>query len=354
MRSFEHGYLLEQPISHDLLMMVRTLGEYRGRQSLYQEQSPEVLETLKRVAMVQSVESSNRIEGVTVSADRLEAIVAKKTTPKGRSELEVAGYRDVLAGIHANAHRMILTPDLLLRFHRQMYARTPEKGGRWKEQDNAILEVHPDGRQFIRFRPVSALATPEFIKSLCILYHHAIDQRQAEPLLLIASFIFDFECIHPFRDGNGRIGRLLTLLLLYQAGYEVGRYIGLERIIEESKDTYYEVLLESSHGWHEAKHDLRPWWNYFLGTLIAAYKEFEERVGTITTARGAKREMVRQAVGRLHDQFSVQELRRACPGVSPDMVRVVLRELQADNLLTCTGRGPGALWRKKGNIPKKG
>jgi Fic family protein len=315
---------------------------------MYKEQSPELLETLKRVAMVQSVESSNRIEGVTVAPERLEAIVMKKTTPRTRSEEEVAGYRDVLAEIHANANRMTLSPELILRFHRQMYAHTSEKGGHWKEKDNAILEARPDGRQVIRFRPASTLVTPEFMKKLCALYHQAMHQGKAEPLLLVASFVFDFECIHPFWDGNGRIGRLLTVLLLYQAGYEVGRYVSLERTIEESKETYYEALLKSSEGWHEAKHDLRPWWNYSLGTLIADYKEFEERVGTLLTARGAKREMVRQAVERLPDQFTVQELRRACSGVSQDMVRVVLRELQKENLLKCIGRGPGALWRKKG------
>jgi Fic family protein len=349
MRSFEHGYLLEQLISQEMLMMVRTIGEYRGRQSLYQEQSPEVLETLRRVAMVQSVESSNRIEGVTVAADRLEAIVARKTTPKGRSELEVAGYRDVLADIHANANRMVTGPDLLLSFHGQMYARTPDKGGRWKEKDNAILEVEPNGQQFIRFRPVSALATPEFIKRLCMLYHQATDRREAEPLLLIASFIFDFECIHPFWDGNGRIGRLLTLMLLYQAGYEVGRYISLERIVEESKETYYEVLLKSSHGWHEAKHDLRPWWNYFLGTLIAAYREFEERVGTITTAKGAKREMVRQAVKRLPDRFRIAELQRVCPGVSYPTLKRALEDLKRQKKVRCLGKGRDAQWERIGS-----
>ena len=349
MRSFEHGYLLEQLISQEMLMMVRTIGEYRGRQSLYQEQSPEVLETLRRVAMVQSVESSNRIEGVTVAADRLEAIVARKTTPKGRSELEVAGYRDVLADIHANANRMVTGPDLLLSFHGQMYARTPDKGGRWKEKDNAILEVGPNGQQFIRFRPVSAIATPEFIKRLCMLYHQATDRREAEPLLLIASFIFDFECIHPFWDGNGRIGRLLTLMLLYQAGYEVGRYISLERIVEESKETYYEVLLKSSHGWHEAKHDLRPWWNYFLGTLIAADREFEERVGTITTAKGAKREMVQQAVKRLPDRFRIAELQRVCPGVSYPTLKRALEELKRQKKVRCLGKGRDAQWERIGS-----
>jgi Fic family protein len=349
MRSFEHGYLLEQPISQNLLMTVRALGEHRGRQSLYQQQSPELLETLQRVAMIQSVESSNRIEGVTVAPDRLEAIVAKKTAPRGRSEQEVAGYRDALAAIHAKANRMVLTPDLILQLHRQMYARTPEKGGQWKEKDNAIIEVLPDGRQVIRFRPVSVLATPEFIKKLCTFYHAAIDQRQAEPLLVIASFIFDFECIHPFWDGNGRIGRLLALLLLYQAGYEVGRYISLERIIEESKETYYEVLLTSSHDWHEAKHDLRPWWNYFLGTLTAAYREFEERVGTITTARGAKRAMVQQAVKRLPNRFRIAELQRVCPGVSYPTLKRALEDLKCQRKVHCLGRGRDAKWERIGS-----
>jgi Fic family protein len=353
MRSFEHNYFLEQLISQDLLMMVRTVGEHRGRQALYQEQSPEILETLKRAAMVQSVESSNRIEGVTVAPDRLEPIVARKTRPRTRPEEEVAGYRDVLAEIHARASRMTLSPELILGFHGRMYAHTPEKGGEWKEKDNAIIEVLADGRQVVRFRPVSALATPGFVMKLCASYHYATDERRAEPLILIASFILDFECIHPFADGNGRIGRLLTLLLLYQAGYEVGRYISLERIIEESKETYYEVLLKSSQKWHEASHDLRPWWNYFLGTLIAGYREFEERVGRIASARGAKRQMVRQAIERLPEQFTLRELRRTCPGVSPDMVRFVLRELRDEGLLTCAGRGPGAIWSKRGNIPIK-
>jgi len=348
MRSFEHGYLVEQPISQELLMTVRVLGEYRGRQNLYHEQSPEILETLKRVAMVQSTESSNRIEGVTVEHDRLEALMAHKTKPKDRSEQEVAGYRDVLAEIHANATRLTLTPELILKFNRQMYAQTTEKGGHWKQKDNAILEVRSDGRQVVRFKPVSALASPKFMKKLCQLYHDAMDEGKAEPLLLIASFIFDFECVHPFWDGNGRMGRLLTLLLLYQTGYEAGRYISLERIIEQSKETYYEALLKSSHHWHEARHDLRPWWNYFLGTLIAAYKEFESRVGTLKTARGAKREMVRQAIERLPDEFTASELRHACPGVSPDMLRVVLRELQKAGRLTSISHGRGARWGKRG------
>jgi Fic family protein len=349
MRSFEHGYFLEQLISQDMLMTVRMLGEHRGRQSLYQEQSPQLLEAFKRIAMVQSVESSNRIEGITVDRDRLDAILAKKSKPENRSEQEVAGYRNVIAEIHANENRLTLSPELILRLHREMYALTGEKGGRWKEKDNAILEVHPDGRQIIRFKPVSALSTPSFMKKLCQLYHQAMDERRAEPLLIITSFIFDFECIHPFWDGNGRMGRLLTLLLLYQAGYEVGRFISLERIIEESKETYYEALLKSSQHWHEAKHDLRPWWNYFFGTLIAAYKEFEERVGVITSARGAKRNMIRQTIERLPTRFRFSELHRACPGVSYPTLKRALFDLKREKKVKCLGKGRDAEWERTGS-----
>jgi Fic family protein len=180
-------------------------------------------------------------------------------------------------------------------------------------------------------------------------FNQARDREEADPLLLIATFVLDFECIHPFRDGNGRIGRLLTLHLLYQAGYEVGRYISLERIVEESKETYYETLLKSSQGWHEGKHDLRPWWNYFLGMLTAAYKEFEERVGTITSARGAKREMVRAAVDRLATRFTIGDLKRACPGVSYPTLQRALADLRKEKKVRCLGRGPDAAWERIGS-----
>ncbi len=348
MRSLEHGYLLEQSISQDLLMAVRTLGEYRGRQELFRKQSPEVLETLKRVAMIQSVESSNRIEGVTVAADRLEPLVTKKTMPRDRSESEVAGYRDALAEIHTKSNRLRVSPALILDVHRRMYARTQEPGGQWKQKDNAILEVRPDGRPVVRFRPVSHVAAPDFVEQLCELYHRAVDERQVEPLLLIPAFVLDFECIHPFWDGNGRVGRLLALLLLYQHGYEVGRYISLERLVEESKESYYDTLQKSSRDWHEARHDLRPWWDYFLGTLIAAYKEFEDRVGIITSARGAKREMVTKAVGRLSVRFRIRDLQRVCPGVSYPTLQRALADLRRAGKLRCLGRGPDAEWERKG------
>ena len=346
MRSFEHGYYLETPLSHALLMTMRSLGEFRGRQTLYADQFPEVLDTLRRVAIVQSTESSNRIEGITVAPGRVEALVAKKAKPRDRSEQEVAGYRDVLASIHTNHADLQLSTRLILDWHRALYRFTDEKGGKWKEKDNAILEVRPDGRQAVRFRPVSALSTQEFMKQLLTLFKQATDNTETDPLLLIATFILDFECIHPFKNGNGRIGRLLTLLLLYRAGYEVGRYISLERIVEESKETYYDALYKSSQGWHEGKHDLRPWWNYFLGMLIASYKEFEDRVGTITSARGAKREMVRSAIERLPERFAIADLKRACPGVSYPTLQRALADMRKEKKVRCLGRGPDAEWER--------
>ena len=349
MRSFEHGYLFETLISHSLLIAMRALGEFRGRQILYASQSPQVLETLRRVAMIQSTESSNRIEGVTVEPQRIAPLIAKKVKPRDRSEQEVAGYRDVLADIHSSHASMHLSPGLIKDWHRKMYRYTGEKGGEWKQRDNAILEVRPDGRQVVRFRPTSAVATPNHMERLAGLFDEALAEGKTDPLLLIASFIFDFECIHPFADGNGRIGRLLTLLLLYQSHYEVGRYVSLERIIEDSKETYYEALRESSEGWHEARHDLRPWWEYFLGMLTAAYNEFESRVGTITSARGAKREMVENAILRLPVRFRFADLRRACPGVSYPTLKRALANLRAKGKLRCLGKGRDAQWERIGS-----
>jgi Fic family protein len=344
MRSFEHGYLLETPISHSLAMTLRAIGEFRGRQVLYSEQSPEVLETLRRVAMIQSVESSNRIEGITVLPERLPELVMEKTTPRDRPEQEVAGYREVLDDIHLHHATLRLSTKLILQWHRTMYRYTGEKRGRWKDRDNAIVEVRPDGRQVVRFRPASALVTPEFMQRLVHLFDESLAEGKTDPLLLIASFILDFECVHPFIDGNGRVGRLLALLLLYHAGYEVGRYISLERIVEESKETYYEALRKSSQGWHEARHDLRPWWEYFLGMLTAAYNEFEARVGTITSARGAKREMVRRAIERLPDPFTIADLRRACAGVSEPTLKRALSEMAKEGRIRRLGVGPAAQW----------
>ncbi|EKD51599.1 MAG: hypothetical protein ACD_62C00222G0006 [uncultured bacterium] len=351
MRSFEYDYLLETPISHSLLADMRVIGEFRGRQFLYTEQSPQILEALRRVAMIQSAESSNRIEGIEVLPERIGNLVEKKTRPRDRSEQEVAGYRDVLGSIHVNHKRLPLTNDLIRQWHKTMYHYTSERAGNWKKKDNAIFEVRPDGKQVVRFQPVAAISVTSFMNKLINLFDHMVDQKKTDPLLLIASFVLDFECIHPFTDGNGRLGRLLTQLLLYRCGYEVGRYISLERVVEDSKETYYEALFKSSQGWHEVKHDLRPWWSYFTGMLLAAYNEFESRVGTIISAKGAKREMVRRAINHLPQRFTIDDLRRACPGVSYPTLQRVLTDLKKQKNVECLGRGPDAEWNIRKRYP---
>lgn len=348
MKSFEHGHLREMPISHGLLSSAGLLGEFRGREGLYARQSPEVLNTLRRAAIVQSVESSNRIEGITVADGRIDPLVLNRSKPRDRAEQEVAGYRDVLAQIHADPERPKLSTELILSFHRGVYRYADPKAGGRKRSDNAILEVRPDGRQVVRFRPVSALATPKYMARLVELHAGELAAGKVEPLLAGAAFVLDFECIHPFADGNGRVGRLLTLLLLYQSGYSVGRYISLGRIVEQSKETYYEALYKSSQGWHEGRHDLRPWVDYFLGTLIAAYNDFEARVGTISSAKGAKRELVKNAIHHLPPRFTVGELERVCKGISRKTLVRALRDLRAQGAVRCLGRGPNAQWERVG------
>lgn len=327
-------------------MAMRAIGEFRGREALFTRQFPEVLETLRRAALIQSTESSNRMEGITAPADRIEPLVANKTKPRNRSEQEIAGYRDVLSSIHVNHARMRLSTELIRDWHRAMHRYTEQKGGAWKDADNAITEVGPEGRRVVRFKPVSASVSPQYVDALVRMFNEDLAEGEADPLLLIASLVLDFECIHPFTDGNGRIGRLLTLMLLYQSGYEVGRYISLERVVEESKETYYEALFKSSQGWHKAEHDLQPWWNYFLGMLTAAYKEFESRVGNISSARGAKREMVEDAVLRLPARFRLADIQRTCPGVSYPTLKRALANLKRKRKLRCLGRGRDAEWER--------
>lgn len=323
---------------------MRALGEYRGKQQLYFAQSPEVLSDLRQIAVIESTESSNRLEGVVVAKDRLKSLVIKNATPKSRSEQEVAGYRDALALIHESAENMPFSEGVVRQLHTVMYRYMPQAGGNWKATNNDIVEKHPDGTVRVRFQPVPAHLTPMAMADLIGRYQVADDQHLADPLVLIPLSVLDFLCIHPFPDGNGRVARLVTLLLLYQCDYAVGRYISLERIFEESKESYYETLEASSQGWHEGRHDVRPWLDYFWGALLRAYREFEERVGTIERGRGAKSDRVRAEVQKRRQSFSISDIEQACPGISRDTVRMVLRAMKAEGLIAPTGKGRGAKW----------
>lgn len=347
MKSFESRHLAQQPITQNLLQTVRLLGEYKGKELLFKNQIPQALETLRQTAAIQSTESSNRIEGITAPHKRLLDLVADKTTPQDRSEQEIAGYRDVLATIHSNHEAIHLTTGIVLQFHRDLYRYGAAEGGHWKSMDNAITERLPDGTQRVRFQPVSTFDTSRYMEDLLREFTESWQTGEVEKLLVIPAFVLDFLCIHPFRDGNGRMARLLTLLLLYQAGYEVGRFVSLERIIENSKESYYDALYRSSQGWHEGHHDLLPFTEYLLGTFVAAYREFESRVGTLTSARGAKTSLVEEAIARLPDGFRMADVERLCPSVTRDMIRVVLRKLKQEGAVWSEGAGVTAVWRKR-------
>lgn len=327
--------------------LMNSISEYKGKQELYARQSPQIIKALVEMALIESAESSNRIEGVTVEKNRLKPLIIGHSRPRDRSEEEVAGYRKALDLIHKKHNSLDITPETIKEMHRLSHAQTGD-AGEWKKKDNEIIKKNPDGRVEVIFKPVLSRLTPETVKQLCLMYKHSIEQLKYPPTYAIACFVLDFLCIHPFRDGNGRVSRLLTLLALYHHGYEVGRYISLERIIEESKETYYEALQKSSKQWHDAKHDIEPWLYYFLGTINSAYREFEQRAGKIKSPRGAKTELVIQAINSQMAEFSISDIERECPGISRDMVRVIFRQLRKEKKIICLGKGQSAKWKRIG------
>lgn len=345
--SFRDGRLAKLALPAGTVWLLTDIAEAKGRQALSAKQAPQLLRALREMALVQSVESSNRIEGVTVAPERLRPLVIGNAKPQGRSEEDVHGYRQALNLIHTSACDLSVTPDVIRRLHR-LAQQGAGDAGQWKQVDNEIIELREGAAPVIRFRPVPVAGAPAAVDELCVSYRHAISQTEMSPLVAVAALVLDFLCIHPFRDGNGRVARLLSLLTLYHHDYEVGRYISLERLIEQSKDDYYEALRRSSADWHEGRHDLLPWLNYFLTIIRRAYRELEDRAGNVKSPRGAKTALVAAAIDSFPGDFRLAELEHACPGVSRDMVRRVLRELQKSGKVACLGRGPGAAWRKKG------
>lgn len=346
MKSIEKQYIENLKFSPEIIASLRSIGEYKGKEELYTRQSPDTLEKLLESAIVESTESSNRIEGITAPHKIVENIVKRNATPRTRSEQEIAGYRDVLNLIHQSHKDIPLTENVILQFHSMLYRYTTKKSGFWKKMDNEIVDINPDGTKTTRFKTVPAGKTQEYMYKLISSYNEYVKNDSYDSLILAPLFVFDFLCVHPFSDGNGRIGRLLTLLLLYQAGYRVGKYISLERIIESTKSTYYDALAESSKNWHEGKHNIFPWLEYFYGTLISAYKEFESRVGMFK-GKGSKTEQVKSIINNFIKPFSINDIEELCPHISRDMIRNILRELRDEGIIKSTSSGRGAQWVKK-------
>ncbi len=326
--------------------LVGDLGVALGKQELFTRQSPEKLKVLREHALVESAVSSNRIEGVEVEQKRVATLMFGSPVLKDRDEEEVRGYRAALDLIHREGASLAVTELNICQLH-QLARGEIWDAGKYKQKAEPIIERFPGGRSRVRFMPVEAgPATEAAMAELVERWNNLLRDQRVNPLIILAGFSLDFLCIHPFRDGNGRVSRLLMLQQAYHAGAEVGRYISLERLIEQNKQRYYETLEQSSQGWHEGRHNPWPFVNYVLWVLKEAYKEFEQRVGEIGEPFGAKAELVRQAIYRQQGSFRVADLERACPTVGRDWIRNILRQMKAAGELRSFGHGAGARWER--------
>ena len=339
MRIFNYTKINERKWDSELLGLIAAIYKEAGKQEMYLKQRPEELEKLVKIAKVQSTEASNAIEGIRTTNTRIRQLVAEKTAPKNRSEQEIAGYRDVLNIIHESFDAIPITRNYILQLHKILYSHSNNPiAGQTKNVQNFISASYPDGHTEILFTPLAPYETPEALDRICEEYNRVIGNMELEPLIAIPVFIHDFLCIHPFNDGNGRMSRLLTTLLLYRSGFYVGKYISLEAKIAKNKDLYYDALSASQEGWHEGKDDPVPFIKYLLGTVLAAYKDFEDRFALVETKLPAI-ETVRRATENKIGRFTKQDIRELCPSLSLSSVEGALRKLVAAGELRREGNG---------------
>lgn len=339
MREFNYSLIRERKWDSELLELIAAIYKEAGKQELYLKQRPEDLNKLVEIAKVQSTEASNAIEGIVTTNTRIRQLVEEKTTPKNRDEQEIAGYRDVLNIIHESFDAIPITQNYILQLHKILYSHMNNPvAGRTKTVQNYISATYPDGRTAILFTPLAPYETPDALDRICEEYNRVIGNMELEPLIAISVFIHDFLCIHPFNDGNGRMSRLLTTLLLYRNGFYVGKYISLEAKIAKNKDLYYEALYASQEGWHEGTDNPVPFIKYLLGTVLAAYKDFEDRFALVETKRSAL-ETVRLATQNKIGRFNKQDIRELCPSLSVSSVEGALRKLVASGELKREGSG---------------
>ena len=339
MRAFNYSAFREQKWDSEILGLVAAIYKEAGKQELYLKQRPEELEKLVEIAKVQSTEASNAIEGIVTTNTRIRQLVEEKTAPRNRDEQEIAGYRDVLNLIHENFDAIPITQNYILQLHKILYShRNNPMAGRTKSVQNYISATYPDGHVETLFTPLAPYETPEALDRICEEYNRVIGNMEVEPLIVIPVFIHDFLCIHPFNDGNGRMSRLLTTLLLYRSGFYVGKYISLEAKIAKNKDLYYDVLRQAQIGWHEGTEDVVPFIKYLLGIILSAYKDFEDRFALVDTKLRAM-ETVRRATMEKIGRFTKQDIRELCPSISISSIEGALRKLVASGELKREGAG---------------
>ncbi|MBQ7769884.1 MAG: Fic family protein [Clostridia bacterium] len=347
MRNFDYVSLKNEKWDSEIIGYIAAIHEMKGRQNLYLKQKPDALNALVEIAKIQSTESSNAIEGIHTTNTRLKQLFSEKTTPRNRDEEEIAGYRDVLNVIHENFEYISLTPNYILQLHKILYSRSSKNiGGSFKNVQNYISATDGNGKSYTLFTPLAPYETPIAIEQICEQFNKALADGEVDVLILIPTFIHDFLCIHPFLDGNGRMSRLLTTLLLYKCGYLVGKYISLESKIAKDKNRYYDTLEQAQKGWHEGKEDTTAFIKYLLGTIVSAYRDFEDRmeiVGEKTSAIDTVRKAVAQRIGK----FTKTEILELCPSISASSVEVSLRKLAALGEIEKHGAGKNTFYTRK-------
>jgi len=350
MRRFEYTTIPDELINYEVMNLVSAIHEYKGKQDLFIAAKPDILAAMLEIAKIQSTGASNRIEGIYTSDERLNALVKSKAEPRNRSEQDIAGYREVLSLIHDSYDYMVPRTNIILQLHRDLYQFSPSSiGGKFKNSDNVITETDRSGHSKIRFKPVSTFETPEAVDRLTNTFIEAVNAEKYDPLLLISMFILDFLCIHPFNDGNGRMSRLLTLLLLYRSGYIVGKYISIEMIIEKTKETYYEVLQDSSTGWHEGKNSYVPFVKYYLGVILSAYREFSARVELMQDRSLSKPERIRRLFDSTMQQLSKRMILEKCPDISESTIEATLGSLLKEGYIIKIGAGKNTAYIRNTN-----
>ena len=345
MRSFDYIKAPEKLLTPEIVQMVASIHEHKGKQELFLEANIDELKTLLEVALIQSTGASNRIEGIYTSDKRLEELVSQKAEPRNRSEQEIAGYREVLATIHESYEYITPRPNIILQLHRDLYSYSQgATGGSYKNSDNVIAETDAEGHQKARFIPVPAFQTADAMDELCSRFLDAWEADRIDKLVLIPMFILDFLCIHPFNDGNGRMSRLLTLLLFYKAGYIVGKYVSMEMLIEKTKETYYEALQASYTGWHECENSYEPFVKYYLGIILKAYNEFESRVEHLKNRSLSKPERIKAVIDHKVGKITKKEIMELCPDISKVTVERTLTDLVKSGYIAKVGAGPATAY----------
>ncbi len=348
MHIFDYKEAPKKLLTPDVVNMLSALHEFKGKQELYIEAESDVLTALLDIAKIQSTKASNKIEGIYTSDERLEALVMEKSEPRNRSEEEIAGYREVLTAVHDSYEYISVLPNNILQLHRDLYSfSSNDTGGKYKNTDNVIAESGKDGKQRVRFAPVPAFQTAEAMETLCSEFNSALERSEYDPLLLIPMFVLDFLCIHPFNDGNGRMSRLLTLLLLYRSGYIVGKYVSMEMLIEKTKETYYEVLQNSSTGWHENSSDYTSFVKYYLGVLLKGYNEFQDRIEHLKYRRLSKADRVKAIFDKKLGIIKKSDITSFCPDISETTIERTLKELLESGFVEKVGKGRATGYVKK-------